>query len=101
MVQNGSVSTLALVFTKATEQLQKYRCVASNSVGRTLSKEAKVTISKRTSTIPGNKLHVSSAVGPLPLLSLFTAHVYFDVPKMFLDKFMVFELRLLQEKQAK
>ena len=67
VVKNGSVSTLILVFTKATEQLQKYRCVASNSVGRTLSKEAKLTISKRTPTIPGNKLQVRSPLGPLPL----------------------------------
>ena len=60
VVQNGSVSTLVLNFTKTTEQLQRYRCVASNSIGSTLSKEATVTIS-----VPGNKLHVRSPVGPL------------------------------------
>jgi len=60
VVQNGSVSTLVLNFTKTTEQLQKYRCVASNSIGSTLSKEVTVTIS-----FPGNKLHVRSPVGPL------------------------------------
>ena len=57
VIQNGSVSTLVLVFTKTTEQLQKYRCVANNSIGSTLSMEATVTISKRTPKIPGNKLH--------------------------------------------
>jgi len=67
VVQNGSVWTLVLVFTKTTEQLQKYQCVASNSIGSTLSKEATVTISKRTPTIQGNKLHVRSLVRPFPI----------------------------------
>ena len=74
VVQNGSVSMLLLVFTKETEQLQKYRCVASNSIGSTLSKEATVTISKRLPTIPGK-------YAQMPLSSLFTTHVYVDVPK--------------------
>jgi len=51
-VQNGSVSTLTLVFTETKEQLQKYRCVAINSIGSTLSKEVTVPI-----PIPGKKLY--------------------------------------------
>jgi len=65
-VQNGSVSTLILVFTETTEQLQKYRCVASNSMGSTLSKEVTVPIS-----IPGKTLFVRSPVGPLPHACIF------------------------------
>ena len=52
--QNGSTSTLVVVFTEATKQFQTYRCVANNSVGSTLSEEARVTISKRNPQIPGN-----------------------------------------------
>ena len=58
VTQTRGVSTLVLVFNKATEQLQKYRCVASNSIGSAISKDATVRISKTTPTIPGNKLQV-------------------------------------------
>ena len=43
VTQNGSVSSLALVFHKIREQALTYGCVARNSVGTTLSKEATLT----------------------------------------------------------
>ncbi|XP_078348198.1 fibroblast growth factor receptor 4-like [Oculina patagonica] len=52
VTQDGGISTLALVFTETMEQFQTYQCVANNSIGSTLSKEARVTISKRTPRLP-------------------------------------------------
>ncbi|XP_078348199.1 fibroblast growth factor receptor 4-like [Oculina patagonica] len=52
VTQDGGISTLVLVFTETMEQFQTYQCVANNSVGSTLSKEARVTISKRTPRLP-------------------------------------------------
>lgn len=49
--QNGSVSSLALVFHKISEQALTYRCVARNSVGTTLSKEATLTFPESSSSI--------------------------------------------------
>ena len=96
VAHNGSVSTLLLVFTKEPEQLQKYRCVASNSIGSTLSKEATVTIAKRVPKSPGKKLHERLPSRRLPLQSLFATHVSFDVPKMLLSR----KLRSMQEKNV-
>ncbi|PFX30656.1 Hemicentin-1 [Stylophora pistillata] len=42
--QKGSKSSLTVVFKKETEQPLKYRCLAMNSMGKTLSKEGEVTI---------------------------------------------------------
>lgn len=56
VTQDGEISTLELVFTETTEQFQTYQCVANNSVGSTVSKVARVTISRRTPRLPGNKL---------------------------------------------
>ena len=52
VIQNGSISTLKLVFTKTTEEPADYRCVASNSMGSTVSTGATVTIFKRNPTTP-------------------------------------------------
>jgi len=49
--QNRSVSSLALVFHKISEQALTYRCVARNSVGTTLSKEATLTFPESPSSI--------------------------------------------------
>ena len=49
--QNGSVSSLALVFQKISEQALTYRCVARNSVGTTLSKEVTLTFPESPSSI--------------------------------------------------
>ena len=46
VVQNGSVSSLALVFHEIRTQAPKYRCVARNSVGKSFSKEATITIAE-------------------------------------------------------
>ena len=43
VVQNGSVSSLALVFHEIRTQAPKYRCVARNSVGKSFSNEATIT----------------------------------------------------------
>ena len=45
--QNGSVSSITLAFHEISKQAPKYRCVARNSVGNTLSKEAAITIAER------------------------------------------------------
>ena len=46
VVQNGSVSSLALVFHEIRTQAPKYRCVARNSVGKSFSNEATITIAE-------------------------------------------------------
>ena len=51
VTQNGSVSSLALVFHKIREQALTYGCVARNSVGTTLSKEATLTFPESSSSI--------------------------------------------------
>ena len=43
VVQNGNVSSLALVFHGIRKQVPKYRCVARNSVGKSFSNEATIT----------------------------------------------------------
>lgn len=48
IMTNGSgSSSLEIVFTEATEEPQKYRCVATNALGNTLSNEATLTITTR------------------------------------------------------
>ena len=46
VVQNGNVSSLALVFHARRTQAPKYRCVALNSVGKSFSNEATITIAE-------------------------------------------------------
>lgn len=45
--QNGSLSSLVIVFNETTEKPIKYRCIARNSLGSTLSEEALLTVAKR------------------------------------------------------
>jgi len=58
--QNGSVSSLTLVFHKISEQALSYRCVARNSVGTTLSKEATLTFPESSSSITNSSTPVQS-----------------------------------------
>ena len=51
VIQNGSISTLVVVFSEARDQT--YQCVANNSEGKALSKKAKVTILERATRLPG------------------------------------------------
>jgi len=46
VVQNGNVSSLALVFHEMRTQAPKYRCVARNSVGKSFTNEATITIAE-------------------------------------------------------
>ena len=46
VVQNGNVSSLALVFHGIRTQAPKYRCVARNSVGKSFTNEATITIAE-------------------------------------------------------
>ena len=46
VVQNGNVSSLALVFHGIRKQAPKYRCVARNWLGKSLSNEATITIAE-------------------------------------------------------
>ena len=50
VITNGSISSLVVVFSGTTEEPLKYRCLATNSLGSTLSNEATVTIAKRNAT---------------------------------------------------
>ena len=50
VVQNGSLSTLLLHSVSEEESGNKYRCLANNSVGETLSMEATLRISSPAST---------------------------------------------------
>jgi len=46
VVQNGNVSSLALVFHRIRKEAPKYRCMARNSVGKSFSNEATITIAE-------------------------------------------------------
>ena len=48
--QNGSTSSLVLVFNEITEKPIKYRCIARNSQGSTLSKEATLIVTRSEAT---------------------------------------------------
>ena len=45
--QNGSISSLVIVFNETTDKPINYRCIARNSQGSTLSEEATLTVAKR------------------------------------------------------
>ena len=45
--QNESISSLVIVFNETTEKPIKYRCIARNSLGSTLSEEATLTVTRR------------------------------------------------------
>lgn len=45
--QNETISLLVIVFNETTENPIKYRCIARNSLGSTLSKEATLTVRAR------------------------------------------------------
>lgn len=48
--QNGNISSLVLVFNETTEKPMKYRCIARNSQGSTLSKEATLIVTRSEAT---------------------------------------------------
>lgn len=48
--QNGSISSLVLVFNKTTEKPIRYRCIARNSQGSTLSKQATIIVTRSEAT---------------------------------------------------
>ena len=45
--QNESISSLVIAFNETTEKSIKYRCIARNSEGSTLSEEATLTVARR------------------------------------------------------
>ena len=45
--QNENISSLVIVFNETTENPMKYRCIARNSLGSTLSEEATLTVARR------------------------------------------------------
>ena len=45
--RNKTVSSLVIVFHETTDNPIKYRCIARNSLGSTLSEEATVTVARR------------------------------------------------------
>lgn len=60
VIQNGSLSKLVVVVLK-TKEVSKYRCMARNSLGITLSKEATLTVLRRTTRSPTKGSFVSLA----------------------------------------
>lgn len=72
VIQNGSISSLSVALNKTTNLSLKYRCVAGNSLGKTFSEEATLTIAKRNrNLINFKKGRLTIQLGDQPITRMF------------------------------